>query len=297
MPYFNKTNKKRSFSFIKMEGCGNDYIFIDTRQTPLDVAFSECEIQKICDRHTGVGSDGVIIITPSNRASLFMNMWNADGFPSAMCGNALRCLALWEYYCSGTNEFFIETSVGLHQANVISCLEEKNIQLQIQMPSPIFAVKEIPFNTIYAKKKEKLISYGLSVHGFGIQEVYVLSMGNPHCILFVDDVKTAPVEALGAELEKHPAFPERTNVGFVSTNKNSIRVRTYERGSQETLACGSGACAAHVVSVLTKKSATKQRVILPGGELEIAWEGGFEKKAPVIMTGPARLVYEGRYYI
>ena len=285
--------------FFKMEGCGNDYVFIDVRKNTFQPPLSAKEIQQISDRHTGIGSDGLVIVGPSDKAPLSMSMWNADGTSSAMCGNALRCLALWEYYCSGKKNFSIETPAGLCRARVLFLSNNETPRLEIEMPAPVFDLEKMPLACSHIQKKSGPISILLSVEGFGLQEVHVLSMGNAHCVLFVEDIDHAPVSSLGPALESHPAFPERINVEFVSLkkspNEEGIFVRTFERGSKETLACGSGACAAHVVSVLLKNAPKKQNVFQSGGCLDLEWHGSLEDKSPVMMRGPARLVYEGKY--
>ncbi len=291
-----------SIPFVKMEGCGNDYVFIDTQHLPTNTSFSSQEIKRISHRHTGIGSDGLVLIdSSSNQNEASIRMWNADGSPSKMCGNALRCLALWQYRRSGQIEFSIRSESGIHPVRILSAQStDKQLiaEIEINMGSPIFSREEIPFYSPEAVQKhyDNLICAHLSIEDFGIQEVYVLSMGNPHCIIFVKDHNTASVDAIGCALENHPAFPQKTNVEFVCQTSDGLFVRTFERGSGETLACGSGACAAHVATVLAKGGHSRQQVFLRGGRLEIEWNNQKTGQPdPVILQGPARLVYEGLF--
>ena len=301
--------------FLKMEGCGNDYIFIDTDHLPTNVSFSAQEIKRISDRHTGIGSDGLVLMTFSDEQDqTFMRMWNADGSPSKMCGNALRCLALWQYRRCRQKEFSIRSESAVHKTRIFfepsdsqgQLLEAPELteqaQVEINMGSPIFASDDIPFSAHKAVRKRYggMICAHLDVKNFGKQEVYVLSMGNPHCVLFVNDQDTAPVQELGPILEAHPAFPKKTNVIFACQRPEGLFMRTFERGSGETLACGSGACAAHVAAVLTNRGKPCQKVRLRGGSLEIVWDPETTENAnnasEVLMRGPARLVYEGQFF-
>ena len=307
--------------FAKMEGCGNDYIFIDTRQTPLASDFiTTNSIKQLCKRYSGIGSDGLVFIeSPINNSinektreeeapSVVMRMWNADGSESAMCGNALRCITLWEYYQSknsknSQNEFVIQSGSGRHRAKVFEdkVMPPQSLYIEVEMPPPIFNPVAIPFHGEHKLLSSRLVSAKLDSSPI-CSQIYALSMGNPHCVLFVDSVAGAPVATLGVTLEQHPAFPQGTNVEFAKQRKDALELRTWERGSGETQACGSGACAAHVASVIVNKAPYCQKVLVQGGELEIEWrptknEQNFPVASPVLMRGPARLVYEGIFSI
>lgn len=291
--------------FIKMEGAANDYVFFDLRETSAALAapFSPAEIRAISDRRTGVGGDGVVVIAPSERALARMVMFNADGSSSAMCGNALRCIALHVHEQTGASEFTLESSVGLHRARVLA---RDPAWIEIEMPAPRFAAADIPFDPARAGAAP---AQPAGPHGAmldapiraslpdGEREVRaaLVSMGNPHCVLFVDDADNADFEQLGPALETHPAFPERANIEFVSVDRASggLYQRTYERGSGETLACGSGACAVHVAAALTGRSGAVSRIRLRGGTLELEWDPTRLPAAPVLMRGPARVAFRG----
>ena len=298
--------------FAKMEGCGNDYVFIDNRVQDLAPAlakpFSKQEIKNISDRNIGIGSDGLVILGPpsqeqSQTEQLSMLMWNADGSPSDMCGNALRCIALWEYKRSGQEVFTIQSPKALHPVRILKATKEKPLaHVEVEMSPPLFTAQEIPFNVKQTEQvqTEGLICASLSLNSesFALQKIYTLSMGNPHCVLFLENainLENFPVQGLGKILESHPAFPEHCNVEFAAQKKKGLFIRTYERGSGETMACGSGACAAHVAAVLSQRAPARQKVFLRGGELEIEWQGSIEKKQAVLMRGPARLVYTGSF--
>ena len=295
-----------------MEACGNDYVFIDSRiqsqaQTLVsEKPFSKQEIKNISDRNFGIGSDGLILLGPSSQGQLSMSMWNADGSPSDMCGNALRCLALWEYQRSGKEAFTIQSSKGLHPVRILAAKKEapskEALWIEVEMPAPVFAAQEIPFDIKKAEQvqTEGLICarLGLNSKSFASQKIYTLSMGNPHCVLFIEDgtnIESFPVQELGKLLRAHPAFPEGCNVEFAVQKDTGLCMRTYERGSGETLACGSGACAAHAAAVISQGAPACQKVFLRGGELEIEWQGSLSKKQAVFMRGPARLVYTGSF--
>lgn len=291
--------------FIKMEGAANDYVFFDLRAPSggAGAPFNAAEIRAISDRRTGVGGDGVVVIAPSERALARMVMFNADGSGSAMCGNALRCIALYVHEQTGQSDFLLESSVGLHRARV---LERDPAWIEIEMPAPRFAAADIPFDPARtgAAPMPPVGPHGalldapirVSLPG-GEREVRaaLVSMGNPHCVVFVDDADAADFEQLGPALENHPAFPERANIEFVSVYRagGGLYQRTYERGSGETLACGSGACAVHVAAALTGRSGAISRIRLRGGALELEWDAARHPATPVLMRGPARIAFRG----
>lgn len=288
-----------------MEGAANDYVFFDQREPAGGAAatLTAAEIRAISDRRTGVGGDGVVLIAPSDRALARMVMYNADGSSSAMCGNALRCIALHVHDQTGQSDFLLESSVGLHRARV---LQRDPAWIEIEMPAPRFAAADIPFDPSRtgAPPAQPVGPHGalldapirVSLPG-GEREVRaaLVSMGNPHCVLFVEDADDADVEALGPALERHPAFPERANIEFVSVDRagGGLYQRTYERGSGETLACGSGACAVHAAAALSGRSGVVSRIRLRGGVLELEWDASRHPAAPILMRGPARIAFRG----
>ncbi len=270
--------------FFKMEGAGNDYIYIDFTEN--DFSLSKIKTEKIpllCNRRYGIGSDGLVILGRSYTADVKMYMWNSDGSYSHICGNALRCIGFYWYKKTGKKEFLIESGAGIHRSNII----EDNFdwgKVKVEMGNPIFDKIKIPFlgneksNELYKFKDPSILK----------EEGYVVSMGNPHCVFFAEEPDNIPIEDIGPKIEHHRLFPERTNVEFVKINSDgSIYQRTWERGSGETLACGSGACAVHVVSVLEKNTNKKNLIHLKGGTLEIEWN------EQLWMTGNANFVYWG----
>ncbi|GIX42155.1 MAG: diaminopimelate epimerase [Leptospiraceae bacterium] len=274
-----------SMPFIKMEGIGNDYIYFDFTDRSFESKnINTNVIPIICNRRYGIGSDGIVIIANNKEQdNIKMYMWNSDGSYSKICGNALRCVAYYWYKKKNIKEFYIESGAFLHKATII---EDKGASgvVKIQMGYPIFEKEEIPF---YGNKKSQ------SLYIFYEPEIfpyvgYVVSMGNPHCVFFVDDPDSIEIEVVGSKIENHPLFPERTNVEFIKINPDkTIYQRTWERGSGETLACGSGACASHIVGVLEKALPKKNIIHLKGGDLIIEWE------EQIWMTGNATLIYSG----
>ena len=267
--------------FTKMQGLGNDYIYINCFETkvknPARLA------QKLSSRHFGIGSDGLILICPSQRAHARMEMYNADGSRAEMCGNGLRCVAkyLYDHGLVQDQEIRIETDKGIKHAHLH--VEGKKVKtVTVDMGLPLFAPKEIPF---LGEESPTC----LEIEGQK-WEVFCLSLGNPHCVIFVEDLETAPVDTLGPKMERHPFFPQRTNVEFVTVvSQAEIRLRVWERGSGETLACGTGACAAWVAAHKLGQVGEKGQVHLLGGTLEISWQPG----ESVWMTGPAVEVFFG----
>ena len=269
-------------TFTKMHGLGNDFVVIDgTRQK---IALSPERIRLLADRHFGVGCDQVLLVEPPQQAGVDFRyrIFNADGGEVAQCGNGVRCFARFVLQRGLTNkrEFSVETNSGI----VYPRIEERD-QVSVNMGVPQFEPKKIPFLA-----ETRANSYELDV---GDQRIVIgaVSMGNPHAVLRVDNVNAALVSQLGAIIERHPRFPERVNVGFMEiVTPGHIRLRVFERGAGETLACGTGACAAVAVGRQAGLLDDMVKVDLPGGQLTIAWAGSNE---PVWMTGPATFVFEG----
>lgn len=272
--------------FTKMQGAGNDYVYINCLEEQVP---NPAEVSKfVSDRHFGVGADGLILIKPSKRADFEMAMYNADGSQGEMCGNAIRCVAKYVYDRGMTDkkQISIDTLAGIKYLEL--SLENGEVsRVKVDMGAPCLAAAEIPVTA----DTEQVISGPLEVEG-KTYEMTAVSMGNPHCVIFLeDDVRELNLEAIGPAFENHPRFPKRINTEFVNViDKSTLRMRVWERGSGETLACGTGSCATAVAAILNGKTGAEVTVQLMGGELEIAWAGG---DAPVYMTGPAVTVFDG----
>lgn len=272
--------------FTKMQGAGNDYIyvncFVETVDDPENVSI------KVSDRHFGIGSDGLVLIKPSDKADFFMDMYNADGSRGKMCGNATRCVAKYVYDNKMTDktEIALETLSGIKYIKV-TVENEKVVSARVNMGKPILAAKEIPTKF----DGNSVVSQKLTV-GSNDYSVTCVSMGNPHCILFVDDVKCLDLPKIGPSFENNMMFPDRINTEFVHIVSDSeFDMRVWERGSGETLACGTGACASAVASILNGycKRDSEIKVNLIGGTLYINWTDNGD----VYMTGPAQKVCDG----
>jgi diaminopimelate epimerase len=268
--------------FTKMHGLGNDFVVIDlvTQRVRLEPP----QIRQIADRHFGVGFDQLLIVEPPTRPDVDFKyrIFNADGSEVQQCGNGARCFARFvrERRLTRKNRLVVETASG-----IIELFVDNNGWVRVNMGAPRLEPARIPF-----KADLHCLTYDIEVGGKTI-EIGVVSMGNPHAVLLVDDVGTAPVETLGPLLESHPRFPERVNVGFLQiVDRQTVNLRVYERGAGETLACGTGACAAVVSGILRGLLDEQVRVHLPGGELDIQWQGHGE---PVWMTGPTARVFDG----
>jgi diaminopimelate epimerase len=270
--------------FIKMHGIGNDYVYIDCFQRT--VREPEKLAIRMSDRHFGVGGDGLILIMPSDQADARMRMFNADGSEAQMCGNGIRCLAKYVYDSgiSRKSKLTVETLAGVLQLELLAA--NGTVQkVKVNMGMPRLRRQDIPM----LGEGEQVLGETLAA---GDREFTVtcVSMGNPHCVIYVDEVAQFPVTQYGPLLEHHPQFPQRTNVEWIEwLNRKEIRQRTWERGSGETLACGTGACAAAVASVLNRKTDRRVTVHLLGGDLEIEWADDNH----VYMTGPAVEVFRG----
>ncbi len=273
---------EQKMQFSKMHGLGNDFMVVDA--VTQNVYFSPELIRRLADRHLGIGFDQLLIVEPPYDPDLDFHyrIFNADGSEVAQCGNGARCFARFVRLkgLTNKNDINVSTQTGRMVLSVTS-----DDLVRVNMGEPNFEPQQVPFR---ANKAENL--YLMRVAEQTVM-CGVVSMGNPHCVIQVDNVKTAAVESLGPVLESHERFPERVNVGFMEVvNREHIRLRVYERGAGETQACGSGACAAVAVGIQQAKLAEKVRVDLPGGTLHIAWKGPGH---PLFMTGPATHVYDG----
>ena len=277
-----------AIEFTKYHGLGNDFILIDNRSSSTPIITPEQAV-KLCDRHFGIGANGVIFALPGeNGTDYTMRIFNSDGSEPEMCGNGIRCLAAFLADLEGdakkSDQYRIHTLGGVMTPQLMPGGEVK-----VDMGIPKLLAGEIP--TTLSPANEKVINQPLEVAG-KTWDVTCVSMGNPHCITFVDDVAAIPLEAIGPEFEHHPAFPQRINTEFIQVVRpDYVKMRVWERGAGITLACGTGACASLVAGVLTGKCDRKATVELPGGPLLIEWS---EIDQRVYMTGPAERVFTGK---
>jgi diaminopimelate epimerase len=277
-----------AIEFTKYHGLGNDFILIDNRSSSSPVLTPEQAV-KLCDRHFGIGADGVIFALPGkNGTDYTMRIFNSDGSEPEMCGNGIRCLAGFladlEGISRNQDTYSIQTLAG-----VISPQLMPDGEVRVDMGIPRLLASEIP--TTLGVADAKVINQPLEVEG-QTWDVTCVSMGNPHCITFVDDVATIALETIGPKFEHHPAFPQRTNTEFIEVvSRDYLKMRVWERGAGITLACGTGACASLVAGVLTEKCDRVAIVELPGGSLQIEWS---ELDQRIYMTGPAERVFTGK---
>ena len=273
--------------FTKMHGIGNDYVYVncfeETVENPSAVA------RFVSDRHFGIGSDGLILIKPSDIADCEMDMYNLDGSQGAMCGNGIRCVAkyVYDYGVVKKEHLSVATRSGIKYLD-LNIQDGKVATVRVNMGSPILTARQIPV----VSAKEEVINEPLEVNG----ETYYItavSMGNPHAIVYMTDVANLDIEKIGPSFENHVAFPDRVNTEFVEViDRHTVRMRVWERGSGETLACGTGACAVAVASILNGHVDGEKPVTvkLLGGDLEIYWD---RQENLVYMTGPATTVFDG----
>lgn len=273
-------------SFTKMQGLGNDYVYIDCTKS-LKIKNISNVARKISDRHFGIGSDGLILICRSDIADFKMRMFNYDGSEAEMCGNGIRCVGKYVYNKGLSNKKFItiETLAGVKNLELI--IEENKVKsVMVDMGEPIFNPNKIPVNIKSNPVLQKAILINNKEFKFSS-----ISMGNPHAIILVENVDNFDVEMYGSLIEKNNIFPRKTNVEFVEIiDKSNIKMRVWERGAGETLACGTGACAAVVACYLNGKTDREISVELLGGKLKIKWD---KEDNHVYMNGPAEIVYEG----
>ncbi|MDO6695487.1 diaminopimelate epimerase [Aliiglaciecola sp. 3_MG-2023] len=272
--------------FSKMHGLGNDFVVIDN--VTQNVFFSKDKIQQLADRNFGIGFDQLLLVEPpyDPEQDFHYRIFNADGSEVSQCGNGARCFAKFVKIKGLTNRNKVVVST---KSGKIVLYLEKDGQVTVNMGRPIFEPAKIPLK---ANKEEKIYLIRAQDKTFMVGSV---SMGNPHCVLEVDDVQTADVETIGPLLEAHDRFPENVNVGFMQIiNENHIKLRVHERGAGETLACGTGACAAVAIGQIQGKLSKDVRVDLPGGTLKIRWQG---KDNVLKMTGPAEHIFDGTLII
>lgn len=277
-----------TIEFSKYQGLGNDFVLIDNRHQSEPCLTPE-QAMKVCDRHFGVGADGVIFLLPGEAGTDYtMRIYNSDSSEPEMCGNGIRCLARFIAEIEGKTAASL--SYRIHTlAGVITPELQAGDRVKVDMGQPRLRAAEIP--TTLNQPDLPVIQHPLEVAG-QTWAVTCVSMGNPHCITFVQDVMAISLETLGPEFEHHPVFPQRTNTEFIEVvQRNYLKMRVWERGAGATLACGTGACASLVAGVLTGVCDRAATVELPGGPLEISWPGADQ---PVFMTGPAVKVFAGQ---
>lgn len=274
--------------FTKMQGCGNDYVYVDcTKNQEIEIDNIPHVARQVSDRHYGIGSDGLILIKPSQKADFFMDMYNNDGSRGKMCGNGIRCVGKYVYdYClTDKKQVKIETLSGIKTLD-LTIDNGKVSQVTVDMGNPIFAPEKIPV----ISDKEILVNEPIIIGGKEYK-ITCLSMGNPHAVVFVENTDDIPIETIGPLFENHEMFPDRVNTEFIQViNRNHIKMRVWERGSGETLACGTGACASVVACVLNGLTEDEVKVSLLGGDLHIRYD---KDNNLVYMTGPAVTVFEG----
>ena len=299
--------------FTKMQGCGNDYVYVNGFEEHIEKEDKPELVKRLSDRHFGIGGDGVIFINPSEEADFEMEMYNADGSRSEMCGNGMRCVAKFVYDKGLTDKTKLEIISGgkvkyiqLFVEKASACERGVVTKVKVNMGSPILEPALVPVipglcgaseeetgeNGVHQACVEEgsLINAPIVVDG-QTYHMTCVSMGNPHAIVFMKGVKELDIEKIGPSFENHKCFPNRTNTEFVEIiDEQTVFMRVWERGSGETLACGTGCCATAVACVLNGLTANKVTVKLLGGELEIEWD---QEKNVVYMTGPAQIVFEG----
>lgn len=271
--------------FTKMHGLGNDYIYINCFEQEINEPSSLAKC--LSDRHFGVGGDGIVLILPSSKCDFKMRMFNQDGSEAEMCGNAIRCVGKFVYDNKMTDKtnVSIETLAGVKNLELFTNNLGKVVDVKVDMGEPILDPKLIPVLSDNNRCIDSTVFVGEKSF-----DITCVSMGNPHGVIFVDDVDNFPVEEVGMQLENHKIFPNKANIEFVEVlDQNKIKMRVWERGSGETLACGTGACACVVAGVLKGLCSRETKVLLRGGELLINWN----EDNHVYMTGSATKVFDG----
>ena len=271
--------------FTKMHGLGNDYVYVNCFEEKIDNPPAVARF--VSDRHFGIGSDGLIMINPSKVADFEMEMYNADGSRGEMCGNGIRCVAkyVYDYGLTDKTQISVETLGGIKYLDLT--VEDGKVALvKVDMGKPELKAELIPI----VSDNEQVLDEPIEVDGKEYRMTGV-SMGNPHAVIYVDDVKNLDLETIGPKFENHERFPKRINTEFVRCiDRHTVEMRVWERGSGETLACGTGACAVAVASILNNLTDTQVTVKLLGGDLQIEWD---KEKDRVFMTGPAKVVFDG----
>ena len=281
----------KGLKFSKMHGIGNDFPIIDESAGEVIPEADKAEACRfLCHRHFGVGGDGVLFVTPSDVADIGYRMFNPDGSEAEMCGNGIRCVGkyVYDYGLTDKTEITIDTLAGIK--NLKLTVENGKVSLiRVNMGSPILSSRQIPV----LWEGETAVNIPVEIRGRQYHMTCV-SMGNPHAVVFMDNVKELDIERIGPFFEMHPIFPKRTNTEFVEVlDRNTVNMRVWERGSGETLACGTGTCATVVACVLNNKTENDVTVHLLGGDLHIFWD---REANQIYMTGPAEVVFDGELY-
>lgn len=275
----------QTFKFSKMHGAGNDYIYVNCFEEKVENINETAA--KVSDRHFGIGSDGLVLICPSKVADFRMDMYNSDGTQAEMCGNATRCVGKYVYDRGLTDktQVTLETLAGIKVLD-LNVKDGKVESVCVNMGSPELSPKNIPINS----ELERFVDEPVLVDDREYK-ITGVSMGNPHAVTFIDDTDSLEIEKIGPKFENHPMFPKRINTEFAQiVNRNTIKMRVWERGAGETLACGTGACATLVAAVLNGLTDNEADLILLGGTLHIRWD---REENKVYMTGPAQFVFDG----
>ncbi len=272
--------------FTKMHGLGNDFMVIN--QVTQNIQINSEQIRRLANRHTGVGFDQLLMVSPPSTPDVDFNyrIFNADGSEVEQCGNGARCFARFvrDKGLTHKDTIPVQTNTGRIELSLVG-----DDQVRVNMGNPIFEPEQIP---LQADGRNPIYRFNVDSD---IHELACVSMGNPHGVLMVKDVASAPVKKLGSKLESHPRFPNKANIGFCQVvDRGNIKLRVYERGVGETQACGTGACAAAVSAIAANLVDNRVNVTLPGGTLEIEWQG---EGQPVYMTGPATTVYDGTLFL
>ena len=282
-----------------MHGLGNDFVMVDCLDgLPVTEEILSPLAEAVCAQHFGIGGDGLILILPDDESDYRMRMWNPDGSESEMCGNGIRCFAkyLFDAGIISAGAVSVATAKGLQQVEILegAARGEATISVRVDMGMPRLQRGDIPMDTPagqFGGASQQVVNQPLEIDG-AKYNITAVSMGNPHIVIFVDDVESVPLKEIGFKIEHHEAFPERTNVHFVQVlGSQKLWMRTWERGAGDTLACGTGACAVVVASALNNKLTGDRRALvhLPGGDLDVEWASNNH----VYMTGPATTVFSG----
>ncbi len=286
-----EVENRMKMKFTKMQGCGNDYVYVNGFTEKLAQETKPDIVRKLSDRHFGIGGDGVIFINPSEEADFEMEMFNADGTRSEMCGNGIRCVGKYVYDYGLTDKTDITVISGGKVKYLTLYVENGKVStVQVNMGEPILKAKEVPV----VSGNEQVIDEEIEVCG-QVYKMTCVSMGNPHAVVFVDDVMNFPLEQVGPYFENHDRFPNRTNTEFVQLVDDShVKMRVWERGTGETLACGTGCCATAVACSLNGHTGDKVNVEVLGGNILIEWN---KEENLIYMTGPAETVFDGEVEI
>lgn len=272
--------------FTKWQACGNDFVFVNAMTMDIRPVVKKCV--SICNRNFGIGADGIIFVLPSEKATLQMRIFNSDGSEAEMCGNGIRAFAKWAHELGlvSKHHFSVETGAGILFPELLP-----DGKVRVDMGVPHLNSSEIPVTGFDGMVVNRKLTNDLHTY-----RITCVSMGNPHCVIFTDDIDRISLEEIGSRLEADAHFPRKTNVEFAQLlKKNLLRMRVWERGTGVTMACGTGTCATVVAAILNGLVEGEAEVILDGGNLHISWEG--DSSAHVFMTGPAEKVFEGEYII